>query len=342
MLRRPVVPSMSLVRRFGRGLAVLLVLALLAAPALAHVPAFGADNDSPGSATVVTNPTKSWAFYDSVTAGGAAYYQATYLDGERLYVSLYTPNPSLTPSLVVLMPGGEVAGDVPAAVEVPEGYGATVIEGESTDAAEFEPFTPGAYFYTVQVDRDVQDGGTYLFAVYEPGGTAGPVGMAVGDTEQFTPAEFLTVPLDVLAVHAWEGDSPLFVFGPGVVVALAGAALLRRRLADRDAPLTRWALGLAALAILGTSAMLATQLAVALAMTGPTAAAVLTLVLVVLPGMLATYLWRVATAADLALTRRRRAGLAVAGIGSLLSWGGLLLAPLVPLGLAVLPARAVR
>ncbi len=333
---------MSRLTRLGRVLLALALVGLLASPALAHVPAFGADNDSPDEATVVTNPTKSWAFYDGVDADGAAYYEATFLEGEDLSVTLFSPGRDVTPSLVLLTPEGETSGSVPAAVALPDGYGATVIEAEPASEADLEPFTPGAYFYTVSVERPVDRGGTYLLAIHDRAGHGGSVGIAIGGTEAFTPEEYLTVPIDALAIHAWEGDSPVLVFGPLVVVALAGVALLRRRLADGSLRWTRWALGLSGLAILGTTAGLATQLAIALAMTGPTAAALVSLALVFVPGVIAIWLWRVATAPDLALTRRRRLGLLLAGVGSLATWGGLLVAPLVPLGIAALPSGWLR
>jgi len=345
------------------------VVAVLAAPALAHVPAFGADNDDPGNATLVPNPTKSWAYYDRLEAGGAAYYEATYLQGEQLYLSTYTPSRNLRPSLVVLAPrggtgetgpddGGESRSPdaVPDAVEVPEGYEATVIEGERAEGPEFEPFTPGAYVYTASVDRTVERAGTYLIAIYDADGRAGPVGLAIGRTESFTPVEYLTVPVDALAIHAWEGDSPLLIWGPGLLVALGGIAVLRRRLdgqpagssvarrghAGREYPIARWAVGLAAVAIFATTAMLGTQFAVALATAGPSVGAVLTTALVLIPGAIAAWLGRVATAEELELTRRHRVTLLLAGAGCLATWAGLVVAPLVPMGLALLPERFLR
>ncbi|MEF8776666.1 MAG: hypothetical protein V5A43_09235 [Haloarculaceae archaeon] len=321
------------------------ILGLIAAPALAHVPAWGTANDSPENANVVTNPTKSWAFYDRVDAGGSAYYEATYLEDERLYLTLYTPDPDLQPGLVLMTPGGETSEQVPDAVEVPADYGATVLASEPAESAEFEPFTPGAYYYTLSLDRTVETGGTYLFAVYDVAGESGPVGVAVGRSESFTLIEFLTVPIDVLGVHAWEGDSPLLVFGPGLLVAVLGVVRLRGRLdgrSGREPRIARWALGLAAVAIFATSAMMATQFAVALAMTGPSPAAVLTLLLVVVPATIATWLGRLATDEEIRLSRRLRVMLFLAGAGSLATWGGLLLAPLVPIGLSLLPGRLLR
>ncbi|MFB6375066.1 MAG: AAA family ATPase, partial [Bradymonadaceae bacterium] len=49
--------------------------------------------------------------------------------------------------------------------------------------------------YTASVDRRVEASGRYLVAVYEPTDSAGPVGVAVGYEESFTPVEYLAVPI---------------------------------------------------------------------------------------------------------------------------------------------------
>jgi hypothetical protein len=323
--------------RLALAFGLVVALALLAGPALAHVPATGGDNHSPETATVVSEPTKSWAFTDSLRDGGAAYYRLSLLDGERLTASVYTPRRDLAPGLVIMSPELEERGDVPPGVTVPDGYGAEVVEPVRPDRAELEPFTPGAYYYTVDVERPVS-GGTYLLAVYDDGNRSGPVGVAIGGEERFTVVEYLTVPLDLVDVHRWEGDSLLVIAGPVALALLVGGVLLRRRLAGRDSPVTRWALAGAALLLLGTAASVLVQLGIALAMAGPSAAALLPVAFVAVPAVIAWWLLRVATGDDLALGARRRAGLVLAGLAGLATWAGFLVAPAAALLVAAVPA----
>lgn len=325
-------------RRLFAWLGAICLLLLLAAPVLAHVPVTGGDNDTPATATVVDNPTKSWALYDRLDADGVAYVRATFEAGDRLYAATYTPDRELQPAIVVMSPRIDGQPALPDSVTVPDGYGAILVQGP-TGEPELEPFTPGAYFFTAEIDRQVPAGGEYLLAVYDERGRAGPVGLALGRNEQFTPIEYLTVPIDVLAVHAWEGDSPAVVFGPAALIVVLGLVWLRPRIARRDERLRRWALGLSAIGMGATSASLAVQLGISLAMAGVSPIALLPTLLIAVPAALAVWLARLATLPRLALSWRRRVGVGLAGAVGLLTWAGLLVAPLLAILVALVPDR---
>ncbi|MFB6184014.1 MAG: hypothetical protein ABEI96_05610 [Haloarculaceae archaeon] len=186
-----------------------LVIALAATPALAHVPAFPADNTAPDRALGVPDAAKSWAFYDRLERGQVRYYRLRLDAGQRLRIGIYTPSPGpLTPSVVLLSRALDDREPVPPGVTVPPGMGTDVVEGERPASASYEPFAPSANYHTVDVDRSVDDGGTYLLAVYDPRNASGPVGVAVGYEEEFTPTEYLRVPFDLVRVHVWEGHTP--------------------------------------------------------------------------------------------------------------------------------------
>ena len=318
---------------------------LLAGTALAHVPEFPQDNDSPETALHVPNPAKSWVFYDRV-ADGAAYYTVDLDAGDRLLLGLFTPHGGeFTPSLVLMSPAIESRNGVPDDVTVPAGYGARVIQGERPDDAEYEPFTPAGFYSTVSYDRPVEVGGTYLVAVYGPERGRGPVGVVVGYEESFSVAEFLTVPIDRHRIHLWEGQSPALVFGPGLVVLLGGLGVLARRLSGPNLTV-RALLGVAALLFLAEAAGTVVQIGVALARTGPALGALLTVAFVLVSAGIGAWLFRRAlddefgaTGTDdgLAPSRRTRATLVAAGLLGLLTWGGILVGPALTILAAVLP-----
>jgi hypothetical protein len=190
------------------------VRALLATPALAHVPAFPSDNTSPGGAVVVPDAATSWSFYDRLGSGETTYYRLSLEDDQRLRFGTFTPaRGEFTPSVVLMSTSVTESDPVPARVSVPDGMGTIVFEGARPDAARYEPFTPSANDHTVTVDRRVEDGGAYLLAVYARERSA-PVGVTVGYEEEFSATEYLTVPFDVVVIHLWEGQHPLLVFGP--------------------------------------------------------------------------------------------------------------------------------
>lgn len=325
-MNRPVVLVLALVGLF-----------LLAGTALAHVPEFPQDNDSPDRAIDVRDTTKSWVFYDEIAASDAAYYSVEMEPGDRLVLSLFTPqSEGAIPSLVLMSPEIEGRGDIPAHVSVPDGYGARVIEGNRPGEADYEPFSPAAFYTTVTVDRRVDAGGTYLVSVYEQDRRTGPVGVVVGYEESFSIREYLTVPIDRLRIHIWEGQSPLAVFGPGLAVLLVGLVVLGRQLSSPRVT-ARGMLGLAGLLFLAGAVGVAVQTGIALTKSGPAPGAVLSVVFVLVPGGIGAGLFHLALKEDTLPTREMRPTLLGAGLLGLLTWGGILLGPALTIILAILP-----
>jgi len=325
--------------RYLKPALVVCALALLATPALAHVPVFATDNVSPDTAHRIPDAQKSWSVYDRLDGDRVTYYEFDLEAGDELVAGTFTPSDGpFTPSMVVMGPGIEGSGEVPDRVEVPDGMNATVVEGRK-DGPGYEPFTPAANYQTVEYEREVDRGGRYVLAVYEPDLESGSVGVFVGTREEFGPVEYATVPLDLIRVYLWEGDHPLLVFGPLGAVVLGGLAYARNRRqgADWERPGLRYGLALSAGLLLGTSTLMTLQLVLALAVTGPTVAAVVTVVFVLIPAGAGAWLLWLSTRDGFDLTRRTRIGLALAGLGGLVAWGGLVVGPVIALVAALFP-----
>ncbi|SEP03784.1 hypothetical protein SAMN04487948_111115 [Halogranum amylolyticum] len=323
---------------------VVLALAFVATPALAHVPAFPGDNTSPERALVVPDAAKSWSFYDRLERGQAKYYRLTLEDGQRLRFGAFTPSSDeFTPSVVLMSESVTRTDRVPSGVSVPEGMGTVVFEGERPDAATYEPFTPSANYHTVSVDRTVEEDGVYLMAIYAPGDASGPVGVTIGYEEEFSPTEYLTVPFDLVRIHLWEGQHPLVVAGPWLVTLLGGAALLRvRRRDDRARSIIRYGLIGAGSLILGTGLSALVQIGIALFSVGLTAGMLVTAIFIVVPAVCGAWVLRCALRDDLVLGFRTRSGLAVAGAVSLVTWAGFIVGPAVLLLATVVPTRWIE
>jgi hypothetical protein len=321
-----------------RGPALLVVVLLLfVTPVLAHVPVFATDNASPETAYPITDPAKSWSIYDRLDDRGVAYYELDLEAGDRLRVSVFTPvRGEFTPSLVLASPSMQSSGALPDRVRLPDGYGHEVVAGTRPAAAEYEPFAPSSFYDTVQVDRLVDDGGRYLLAVYTDEGT-GPVGLAVGREERFTPTEYVGVPLDLVRVHLWAGQHPVVVFGPLVAVLGVGLYVGRRRLPDTGPTSVAAALGVAGLLYVGTAAGTAVQMAIALSRSGPTAGALVTAVFVVVPLLLGGWLLRRASTEAFDLSTGLRLALVAVGVLGFATWAGLLVGPTLALAVAVTP-----
>jgi hypothetical protein len=323
---------------------VVLALAFVATPALAHVPAFPGDNTSPERALVVPDAAKSWSFYDRLERGQIKYYRLTLEDGQRLRFGTFTPSSSeFTPSVVLMSESLNRPDRVPSGMSVPDGMGAVVFEGERPDAATYEPFTPSANYHTVSVDRTVEDDGVYLLAVYAPLNASGPVGVTIGYEEEFSPIEYLSVPFDLVRIHLWEGQHPLVVAGPWLITLLGGVALLRVRRQDDWARLIiRYGLIGAGTLVLGTGLSALVQLGIALFSVGPTVGMLVTAFFVAVPAVSGAWVLRFALRDDLVLGFRTRTGLAVAGAASLVTWAGFIVGPAVLLLAAVVPTRWIE
>jgi hypothetical protein len=319
---------------------VVLALVMLAVPVLAHVPSFPVDNTSPERAVAVPDAVKSWSFYDTLGDRSAKYYRVSLATGERLQVSTFTPlADGLTPSLVIMSPSLNGTDGVPDGVTVPEGMGSVVVEGERPERATYEPFAPSANYHTASFQQLVESDTTFVIAVYDPEGRPGPAGVALGYSEEFSLAEYVTVPFDLVRTHLWEGQHPLVAVGPLLFTVLLGvrAVRTRQRGVSVRSPVHLALVG-AGLLILGSGVNTLVQMALAMARTGTTFAALITAAYVVVP--LVCGGWAVWTGVrDRDINIRTRSGLVVAGVLSLVTWAGFIVGPVLLVGVAMVPKR---
>jgi len=315
----------------------LATLALLASFAYAHIPLEAEGRESIGSAYVIPTPSKSWTLYEELHGPGEPhYYRVDLGEGERLVVSLFVPlgeASSFTPSLAVMGPdigGGEMA----EVLEVPEGYGLELVEGNRSRGPEYEPFTPASYIYLAEIRHEPREPATYYFAVYEPE-EGGRYGLAVGYVEEFTALEWARVPVDVFGIKLWEGQSPILVFGPLVAVVAVGVWYVKGREMIKGAPM--W-LGLgASMLYLGTAVNMFTQMVLALAASGFSGGSFITSIFIsVQLGLGYAVLQKTLRDRRKRDTKNR---LIVVGYGvlGLLVWAGVLVGPALLLASAVYP-----
>ena len=322
----------------------LVALTLFVHVALAHTPLEPPfDNESLATAYGVPDPTKSWAIYAELHEGGEAqYYRLDMEQGERLRLMLFIPiseKERFKPNLVVMGPGITSQGAPPEFVEIAGGVGVTVLEGQLSAEPAYEPFTPSAYYYLADLDLDVSVAGTYHVAVYEAY-QGGRYGLAIGYREEFGLDEWLMIPIDVIGVHEWEGQSIGLILAPMLAALSIGFALSiwRRRAILREIfNVTGVSSGLL---YLGSGAMMFTQMIWALAATGPDFSAVLTIVFTLLPILLGVAILRLTIKDPKSVTKRVRAFIAILGLLGLFTWAGLLVGPALALLTSVLPAKS--
>jgi len=324
-------------------LAILLVnLMLLVSPAVAHTPLEPGDNEELETATVVTDPTKSWAAYAELhEEEEAQYYRLDLKKGERLKAMLYIPIPEkgFKPNLVIIGPGIPSQDTIPEYVEVPDGAGVALVEAQEAAVPGYEPFTPSSYYYLAEFDLEIPVPGEYFIAVYAPD-RGGRYGLAIGYREEFGVDEWLLIPLDVINIHQWEGQSPAFILAP-IVAALAAGLLpivwFKRHLLRT---FRFWLAALAGLLYIGSGLSTLVQMFIALSSAPFDPSAALTLVFAVLPILLGIGILKLG--AKETMTIKTRSLIVLFGLSGLIVWAGVLVGPVLAFVASVLPTFRTR
>jgi hypothetical protein len=317
-------------------LAGLLILGLLI-PVQGHVPLVqGGDHLGP---VFLPDALKSWAIYGAIHENDEVdRYQFAMKQGDRLVLSLLVPRSARSiPSLVVMGPGIHSAGSVPPRVQVPPGVPAMVVEGSAGNAPSYEPFSPASFVEVARFDTSVAEAGTYTVAVYEDG--TGPYGLAIGYLEEFSPAEWLLVPLSVAGIRIWEGQPILLIIGPGALVLAAGLLFFAfRRGGGRPAGFRALAGILGGLLCIGSGGTTLVQMALALQGIPVPPEAVVTLFLAIVPILIGIAALRIVSGKDAEGRRARVKLLLLAALG-LVSWAGFIAGPLLLVLTALAPGR---
>jgi len=319
---------------------VFLLLCMLAVDVSAHVPRESADNTSLDTAYPIEDPLKSWVFYDDIAhVEQVRYYSFTMTAGQRIRASVFTPDGgSFAPWLVVMGPTFDISGPVFPNVELPDSYGALVYEGFKR-GAEYEPFTPGAYYYTAEADIVVSGNGTYYIAVASQDGT-GPFGLALGYEERYMPIEWVRVATDAIRIRIWEGKSLIEIFYPYVVAGIVLFGLAWKKMREKTKTINAF-MGITLIVAAlycgsGLAVLHHCLVSVALAGVGPTV--VVTLIFAALPLVLGRAVYRLGWGrASTSVDRAVRVKLALYGGLGLVVWAGLIAGPLIALGGSMMP-----
>ena len=223
-------------------------------------------------------------------------------------------------------PSIEKQSQVPTTIEVPDDVEATLIKGDRPEALEYEPFTPASYYFTADYRADITVEGNYYFFIYSDKGE-GRYGIAVGYVETFTLIEWLMIPIDVINIHQWEGQS-ILLLAPLALTLLLGLSLMFWKLKLKPTSSVAVFLDvLAGLLYIGSGLMIITQMLIALIGATLTSSSVLTLVFSVLPALFGFLILRKIVKHNIPWKKRDRLIFVVLGILGYILWAGILLGP---------------
>ena len=315
-------------------LAVVLIFGLLV-PVQGHVPLMnGGVSQGP---VIIPDALKSWAIYGSIHERGEVdLYQFHLMAGDRLVLNLLVPpNSHFTPHMVVMGPGIPSHGIVPPEVQVPKGLSAMVVGGKMANMPSYEPFTPTSNVEVADVDATVTSTGSYTVAVYGEG--TGSYGLAVGYLEEFSLTEWLFVPLSVISIRFWEGQSPLLIFGPAALVLAAGLAFfIRRRHPGGPLGFRSWVGIIGGLLCIGSGINTLLQMGIALQGIPVPPEVVVTLGFALIALLIGIASLRISSNIE-PISIRGRAKLVALAFAGFLSWSGFLAGPVLLLISALLP-----
>ena len=326
-------------RVFGAAIVIVLSFILFLPGVLGHVPVDSEDNTTLERAQEIIEPQKSWAIYDELDHEGEGKYYFVHLKkGERLYASLLTPDEGdFAPNLLIMGPGLGSNDSVPDFVDVEENVDRILLEGKK-DKAEYEPFTPAANFPLADFDREVNNNGTYYIVVFSED-SQGRFILAVGYQESFSLIEWLKIPLDLINIYLWSGNSPLLVIFPFLVWLVLGLYFLLYKV-DLGT-INEWFLSIGGLMYLGSGTLTMLEMSIAIWRSGLGAAVIVTLIFILIPMILGILILKRIINQE-KLEKNKRIGFFMYGILGLFLWAGVIVGPaLVILGtvLPVLPLK---
>ncbi|MDO8871517.1 MAG: hypothetical protein Q7V05_02140 [Methanoregula sp.] len=329
-------------RRWLLPATLLFIILCFALPVNAHLPVSADGNTDINTALTIEKPTMSYVIYGHLhEAGEVDYYQLKMNPNERLVLSLMTPGYNApVPDMIVVSPGTAVSFEgLPQQVSVPQGYGAEIIRGRPPHIAEYEPFGPAPVFEVAYYSKEITAPGLYYLAVVSTADET-RYSIATGYEEEFTPSEWVLVPVNVISTHLWEGQSILAILTPFLAVVILGFVVISRREKRRGSHLTHscWLATIAGLCYLGGAAITLVQMVRALAVTGPSSSVALTLVFALIPVTLGVWALRLGRSSS-RRTILDRAFLVLIAILGLIIWAGLIIGPVLAIGAAALPER---
>jgi hypothetical protein len=331
MIRKGIVPY-----------AFFLVILLLILPVQAHVPLSDNGNNTLEGAVVVDNPEKTYVFYGNLhEPGEVAYYRFEMHSGDLLAISLMNSGKnSPVPDMIIFSPelAGQ-SGEIPAGVTIPDGFGVEIIRGQHLLVAEYEPFGPAAIFPVANYSHHVTNPGTYYVAIVSRTGDT-PYSIATGDREEFSPAEWVTVPIGVIRTHLWEGQDIISLLAPFLAVTILGALLIVRREGKKGMhhQPAFWFAIIAGLCYLGGAAVTLVQMVRALAITGFSSGIVITLIFALIPVILSIIALRLTRTPE-PWPVKVRISFGVIAVLGIIFWSGILIGPALTLIAAIIPDR---
>jgi hypothetical protein len=330
---------------------VVIVIFFLAIPfVMAHAPLGTGDNESIDKATVIPDPTKSWALYSQLNSDGdAQYYTFTVTAGQKIPVTMYKSmrpeDATFNPRLVIIGPGVVAQGDIPTKITIPTGSNARLVS-QTQPTPTYEPFSPSTFNGLADETLEVTAPSTYYLVVYEQSDapTGGHYGLAIGDRETYTIDEWILIPFNLMNIYQWEGQSLALVLAPMIATLIIGIVLVTwrfRKQCNLTNPMA-WLGAIAGLTFIGTAATTLYQMLAAATHVALGAEAIITLIFAIVPLAIGLITLRLSVKNSDKSSMKKRIYYVILGVAALFMWAGLLIGPILAFVASAMPTSLRR
>lgn len=144
------------------------------------------------------------------------------------------------------------------------------------------------------------------------------------------------IPLDVITIHQWEGQSLIVILLPMALTVVLGFFLLFWKVKAVVTSMVVFLGALAGLLYIGSGFMMVTQMFIALIDATSTSSVILTVAFAMLPVVLGLAILKKIISYQPRWSTRDRVFLAIFGILGLFLWAGLLVGPFVAIIVSIL------
>ena len=322
---------------------MILIYCIFSIPSVSgHSPLISGDTGLLDEAMFIPNPTKSWAIYGELHEGREMnYYRFQIKTGQNIYISLMKPAgpkyKEFMPGFILMGPGLNNRGNIPDYVEKPALANAVVVQGVQPAEATYEPFAPSSFYQLAELNIPAPESGTYYIVVFEPL-QGGHYSLAIGQSEAFSLFEWILIPVSLLSIYQWEGQSLIMILIPVVVIPALGLILLWKKNWIAKT-LFEWTGIMAGFLFIGTGFSVIFQMVLALSRTSLVQEAAITVILAFFPILLGIGAIRIVMENRERIDVRKRIYLAILGIFALFVWAGFMVGPVLAMLASVTPAR---
>jgi hypothetical protein len=326
---------------------IIVIFFLLVPLAMAHAPLGTGDNESIDKATVIPDPTKSWALYSALNSDGdAQYYTFNITSGQKLHVTMYKSmrpdDVSFTPRLVIIGPDVAAQGNIPSKITVPPGSNVR-LANQTEPQPTYEPFSPSTFIGLADETLENPSPGKYYVVVYEQSDTpkGGNYGLAIGDRETYTVDEWILIPFNLMSIYQWEGQSLALILAPMIAALVVGIIFTAWRFKKQGnlvSPMA-WLGAVAGITFVGTAATTLYQMLAAATHVAVGAEALITLIFAIIPLALGLTAIRLSLKNSHKASVKKRIYHVILGVAALFMWAGLIIGPILAIVASIVPSN---